>query len=109
MRSFSTVFDLALRTNADYVMDPEFQTMFLRASEWNPAKAATRLVQFLEEKHRLFCQDKPDLLCRDITQDDLDSETLQMLYGDWLVELLVGDMAGRPIDVIQPANATQYN
>lgn len=109
LRTFSAVYDLALRTNASYVTDPEFRMVFLRASGWDPAKAAARLVQFLEEKHKLFCKDKPELLCQDISQHDLDVETLQLLYGDFVVELLVGDMAGRVVDLIRPAKAIQFS
>jgi hypothetical protein len=68
----------------------------LRADDYDPYKAALRLVRHFESKLNLFGE---ELLCKDITQDDLDEETLKCLYSGWIQDLPVRDMAGRVVNV----------
>jgi hypothetical protein len=54
----------------------EFRLSFLRAEQFQPQKAAERLLRYYEEKQRLF---PSVLLARAITISDLDEEAVQHL------------------------------
>ena len=61
-------YNLALSIDATYVLNKEFQLMFLRADQFDTKLAALRLVKHFHLKLQLFGKDK---LCRPIVQDDL--------------------------------------
>lgn len=68
-------YNRAMQLDPNYVQDPKFGLMFLRASRYDPKKAAARLVWFLEKKVEHF---GAQTLCRtlrlsDLTQDDLET------------------------------------
>lgn len=92
-------YDLAYEIDSDYVTNARFRILFLRADLWDPYKAAVRMVRHLEIKLDLFGK---DLLCKDITQDDLDEGTLRCLYSGWVQELPVRDSAGRVVSMMFP-------
>ena len=50
-------YDLAERSNKEYVLDRTFRLMFLRAEHFNAPKASGRLVRFMEGKLELFGKD----------------------------------------------------
>jgi hypothetical protein len=89
-------YELALKINREYVTNRGFRLKFLRADDYDPYNAALRLVRHFETKLDLFGE---ELLCKDITQDDLDEETLKCLYSGWIQDLPVRDMAGRVVNV----------
>jgi hypothetical protein len=93
------VYEQAMQMDASYVNDDRFVLKFLRADGWDPKRAAVRLVKHFKVKLELF---PLDLLCRDITQDDLDPQTLAVLYNEKTLDLPLRDMAGRIITVLIP-------
>ncbi|CAB9528737.1 Transfer protein [Seminavis robusta] len=95
-------YNQALTMNAAYVTSRDFRLMFLRADRFQPWPAAQRLLTHLELKLELF---GPDLLCQEeITQDDLDPTSLQVLYQTWFVDLPVRDRAGRQVVIMLSRN-----
>jgi hypothetical protein len=90
-------YEMALIIDPDYVTNTTFRLMFLRADLFDPYKAALRLARHFEIKLDLFGK---ELLCRDITQDDLDEGTLECLYSGWIQELPLRDTAGRVVSVL---------
>ncbi|CAB9514861.1 expressed unknown protein [Seminavis robusta] len=74
-------YNRALALDSHYVSSREFLLMFLRADRFHPTPAANRL-----------------LIC--ITQDDLDPESLDILYKTWYVDLPVHDRAGRHVSFV---------
>lgn len=85
-------YEQALHMNRAYVEDPKFRLMFLRADRFNPAKAAARVVLFMEKKRRFFGVDS---MCRSLTLDDLDKGDRDALESGFLQLLPVRDRAGR--------------
>jgi hypothetical protein len=92
-------YNQAMQMDASYVHRDEFVLKFLRADGWDPKRAAARLTKHFKVKLDLF---PPELLCRDIMQDDLDPQTLKHLYSDVARDLPLRDMAGRIITFIIP-------
>jgi hypothetical protein len=92
-------YNQAMQMDASYVLGDEFVLKFLRADGWDPKRAAARLTKHFKVKLGLF---PPELLCRDIMQDDLDPQTLKHLYSDVARDLPLRDMAGRIITFIIP-------
>jgi hypothetical protein len=92
-------YNQAMQMDASYVHGDEFVLKFLRADCWDPKRAAARLTKHFKVKLDLF---PPELLCRDIMQDDLDPQTLKYLYGDAIRDLPLRDMAGRIITLVIP-------
>jgi hypothetical protein len=98
--SEKNVYEEAMQMDASYVNNDRFVLKFLRADGWDPKRAAVRLVKHFKVKKEFF---PPDLLCRDITQDDLDPKTMDLLYnGDAIRDLPLRDMAGRTITFMIP-------
>jgi hypothetical protein len=93
------IYEQALQMDSSYVLDDKFVLKFLRTDGWDPKRAAVRLVKHFKVKLELF---PLDLLCRDITQDDLDPQTLAVLYHEQILDLPLRDMAGRIITVLIP-------
>jgi hypothetical protein len=93
------IYQQALQMDASYVNDDQFVLKFLRNDGWDAKRAAARLVKHFKVKLELF---PSDLLCRDITQDDLDPQTVAVLYSDISHDLPLRDMAGRLITFIVP-------
>jgi hypothetical protein len=93
------IYEQALQMDSSYVHDDQFVLKFLRTDGWDPKLAAVRLVKHFKVKLELF---PLDLLCRDITQDDLDPQTLAVLYNEKTLDLPLRDMAGRIITVLIP-------
>jgi len=74
----------------------EFRLSFLRAERYDSKKAATRLVEYFEEKRRLFGVDK---LTTKIQLKDVDAETTECLESGQISLLPGRDRAGRAIIV----------
>jgi hypothetical protein len=89
----------ALQKDPIYVQDKPFRLMFLRTDDWDPDKAAERLAKHFQLKLDLFGE---DLLCQDITQDDLDEGTIELLYSGFIQDLPLRDMAGRVVSIAIP-------
>jgi hypothetical protein len=87
-------YDQAERRNRDYVTDRKFRLMFLRAECFDPPRAASRLVLFLERKLDLF---GPDALWRPLRIDDLNDETRFVVESGRLQLMPRRDRAGRPV------------
>jgi len=94
-----TVYNMAVQMNPAYVERQHFRIMFLRSDFWDPCKAAVRFCKHFEVKLHLFGM---DLLCRDISQDDLDPGTLEILYSSFIHDLPIRDTAGRIVHVFVP-------
>lgn len=88
--------DMATKLNPAYVADRDFRLAFLRADLLDPYKAAQRFARHFQAKLDLF---GPESLVEDITQDHLDSDTLQALYSGLAQYLPLRDRAGRLVHV----------
>lgn len=76
--------------------DRDFRLGFLRAERFNAKKAATRILDFFDEKRALF---GIDLLARKLRLEDLNEETIKVLESGF-IQLLPGrDRAGRAVIV----------
>ena len=73
--------------------------MFLRAENYNPYNAASRMVRFFDEKCELFGADK---LTKDITLDDLDPDDIAALENGFFQLLPEKDCAGRKVFCVFP-------
>ncbi|CAJ1945963.1 unnamed protein product [Cylindrotheca closterium] len=89
-------YDMAESMNPDYVRDPEFRLMFLRSDVFNAYNAALRLIRHFEVKRDLFGVDK---LTQEITQDDLDQESMDCLYMGHSQQLTTPDRSNRIISL----------
>jgi hypothetical protein len=92
-------YEKALEIDSGYVYNRAFRLKFLRADLFDPHKAAIRLAGHLESKLELFGE---ELLCKDITQDDLDQGTLDSVYSGWIQQLPLRDMTGRVVFINFP-------
>eukprot|EP00934_Nitzschia_sp_Nitz4_P001317 Nitzschia sp. Nitz4//scaffold72_size95085//11097//12527//NITZ4_004744-RA/size95085-processed-gene-0.78-mRNA-1//1//CDS//3329557327//1317//frame0 len=92
----------ALQQDSTYVWDPSFRLRFLRAERFDAKAAAKRFLLFFSVKRELF-GDK--LLTKEITQDDLDSDDLEVLYSNVLCCLPVKNTGGRILVVYKMQNA----
>jgi hypothetical protein len=65
--------NMALQTKSAH--DPAFRAMFLGAEDFDPARAAQRMVRHYEHKYNLFGREKldGDIQLKDLSQDDLES------------------------------------
>jgi hypothetical protein len=90
-------YDMAMAQDATYVQNPDFRLMFLRCDLFDPVKAATRFARHFQAKLELF---DSHLLCKDITQDDLNEDgALKCLYSGWTQELPIRDISGRLVSI----------
>eukprot|EP00980_Cylindrotheca_fusiformis_P027849 scaffold22560_cov135-Cylindrotheca_fusiformis.AAC.60 len=90
-------FDRAFQQDCDYVNSQRLK--FLRAENFDPAAAASRMIAFFQIKEDLFGADKlsRDILLRDLSADDLESlraggivSALHLYYvetSNWLVSV----------------------
>ncbi|KAG7360939.1 hypothetical protein IV203_036038 [Nitzschia inconspicua] len=87
-------YNLALSIDPVFVKNQEFRLKFLRADLFDASGAATRFSKHFQAKLELFGR---ALLCKDITQDDLQDEegTLECIYSGWLQDLPIRDISGR--------------
>lgn len=98
-----TAFLQAKQQDEDYVRNRNLLLLFLRAEFFNVHAAALRLVRHFQVKLELF---GPAKLTTDITQDDLDPETMDTLYSGLTQVLPSRDRSGRCICVYN-ANGQQ--
>jgi len=85
----------ALTMDEAYARDKTFLLKFLRAERFDVQKAATRVAKFFQMKADLFGIDK---LTNDIIQDDLDEETMEVLYAGLAIQRLrETDQSGRTV------------
>lgn len=89
-------YDIAERMDADYVQNPEFRLMFLRADLFDAQNAALRFIRHFQTKKDLFGIEK---LTLDITQDDLDKEAMDSLYVGYAQHLQTPDRSNRIISL----------
>ena len=87
-------YEIAEQENKMYVTDPKFRLMFLRADGFNPEKAATRLVGFLEGKLRYFGE---SLLTKRIQFSDLHDDVQACVKAGHMQVLPSRDQSDRPI------------
>jgi len=85
-----SAYNMAEQQNRAYVTDSKFRLMFLRATNFDPKKAAIRLVAFFEGKLRFFGQ---ETLTRQIRFNDLDRDD----QACHMQILPCRDRSGRPI------------
>ncbi len=89
-----TVYEEAEQLSQTFVRDRHFRTKFLRAEQFEPYKAAQRMLRFFECKKELFGRDK---LVKEITMEDLDEDDMEALRsGDGQISPF-RDACGRPI------------
>jgi hypothetical protein len=88
-----SVYDLAKEQDENYVKALDFQLKFLRADNFNPVKAAARMLKYLEAKQKLFGSDK---LTKNITLNhDFSAEDLQVARSGLGSLLPLRDRTGR--------------
>lgn len=91
-----TAYGVAKEMNPEYVTNRDFQLKFLRADRFDAKAAALRLARHFEVKLELFGK---ETLGRDIVQDDLDEESLEILHAGKIQKLPDRDRAGRAVFV----------
>eukprot|EP00538_Stauroneis_constricta_P002208 CAMPEP_0119555002 /NCGR_PEP_ID=MMETSP1352-20130426/7332_1 /TAXON_ID=265584 /ORGANISM="Stauroneis constricta, Strain CCMP1120" /LENGTH=499 /DNA_ID=CAMNT_0007601687 /DNA_START=28 /DNA_END=1527 /DNA_ORIENTATION=- len=87
-------YDMAFQKSPEYVSNPKFRLMFLRATHFNPKNAASRFVSFLERKLDVFGE---ELLTKDIKMTDLNAEALDFFQSGKAQILPLKDSAGRVV------------
>ncbi len=104
-RNDVTAYELAKQQNRAFVEDVVFLLKFLRADSFNVEKAAERIRTHFEVKLELFGL---DLLTKDIIQDHLDKETIDVVYSGRLQGLRQRDRAGRIVGIrfMQPTTVS---
>jgi hypothetical protein len=98
-------FQKAESMNWDYVQNPEFRLMFIRADRFDVKSAALRFVRHFQVKLDLFGEEK---LAMDITQDDLDRDSMEAVYSGLAQLLPEPDRGGRAV-LLWNANGAQYS
>jgi hypothetical protein len=98
-------FQKAESMNRDYVQNLDFKLMFIRADRFDVKSAALRFVRHFQVKLDLFGEEK---LAMDITQDDLDSDSMEAVYSGLAQLLPVPDRGGRAV-MLWNANGAQYS
>eukprot|EP00934_Nitzschia_sp_Nitz4_P005336 Nitzschia sp. Nitz4//scaffold60_size111251//36487//38209//NITZ4_004143-RA/size111251-processed-gene-0.22-mRNA-1//1//CDS//3329555552//5326//frame0 len=89
-------YSLAVSIKPSYVHNNNFLCMFLRTDDWNPERAANRIVLHFDVKLSIYGS---ELLCKDVTQDDLTPGALEALYSGYIQDLPIRDTAGRVVSV----------
>jgi hypothetical protein len=100
-RSTSGSYELALRTTKgrSYAENPKFRLVFLRCERFDAEKAATRYLSYFDLVHYLFGE---ELLCRDVTMDDLGPKEIKELRKGHIQFLSQRDSAGRAVQFLNP-------
>lgn len=93
-----TALQLAQTLDFAYVADIEMRLMFLRSTDYDPIRAAEKMVYFFEVKRECFGVEK---LAKDITLEDLEQEDKDIIKSGYLQVLPFKDMSGREIMMIQ--------
>eukprot|EP00980_Cylindrotheca_fusiformis_P029841 scaffold23925_cov157-Cylindrotheca_fusiformis.AAC.4 len=104
LRKDSEAYLLAKEMDSSYVENREFRLMFLRADRFAVKAAALRIVRHFQVKLELFGKEK---LALDITQDDLDEETMESLYAPIPRILRTRDRSGRVVSLWKVDRRTQ--
>ena len=94
-----SAYDEAKQMDSEYVMDNDFRLKFLRADRFDSKQAALRLARHFQAKLELFGKEK---LVSNITQDDLDTNSLCVLNYGYPQLLPLRDRAGRIVCVWFP-------
>ena len=87
----SKAWEYALQ-NTQLAHDPTFRLMFLRAEEYDPTRAAIRVIRHFDHKAMLFGKDKLD---QTIRLSDLNGDDLESLSCGGFQFLPVADRGGR--------------
>ena len=90
-------YNLALSLDRSYVTNPLFRIKFLRGERFNVSAAARKLVHHFQSKLELFGSTK---LVKDIEQDDLHEDDMEMLYNGRFQELSKKDNSGRTVRIL---------
>eukprot|EP00934_Nitzschia_sp_Nitz4_P001037 Nitzschia sp. Nitz4//scaffold72_size95085//9529//10647//NITZ4_004743-RA/size95085-augustus-gene-0.63-mRNA-1//1//CDS//3329557324//1037//frame0 len=89
-------YKLALKQNPMFVQSSQLRLRFLRADRFDPKAAAKRFILHFNLKQEFFGE---KLLTKDITQDDLEPEDLDVLYNCVAYCMPIKDPAGRLLTV----------
>ena len=89
-----SAYELAEEQNKEYVTNPTFRIMFLRASAFHPGKAAARLVGYFEGILKYFGE---SLLTKRIQYSDLNSDDQACAKAGHLQILPSRDRSGRVV------------
>lgn len=82
----------AWHRDREYVENPKFRLMFLRADRFDPAQAAARLVLFMEKKQQHFGE---DTLTRSLQLSDLKADDLVTIKKGAMQVVPKRDRSGR--------------
>ena len=91
---YKQAYEKAAFLSSAYVTDPDFVIYFLRTDNYNPRKAAIRLVEHFKYKLELFGE---HTLVRDIMYDDLSEVEKNILNSGFVYCLPKPDRAGRHV------------
>ena len=89
-----TSYELAESLSPEYVQNPDFRLMFIRADFYVTKAAAERMIKFFDFKKRLF---GTELLGREITLNDFDEDGMAVMKSGYAQISPYRDMSGRPI------------
>eukprot|EP00934_Nitzschia_sp_Nitz4_P008950 Nitzschia sp. Nitz4//scaffold18_size181773//8608//10629//NITZ4_001890-RA/size181773-snap-gene-0.254-mRNA-1//1//CDS//3329539936//8940//frame0 len=84
----------AIELNRSYIHSEGFQLQFLRSQRWNARQAASRLVDFLDMKRRLFGE---GCLARPVAISDLSRDDRKSLDSGFFQVVPTRDVAGRTV------------
>jgi hypothetical protein len=90
----NSVYEEAEQLSEEFVRNPHFRVMFLRAENFDSRQAAERMLRFFTLKKGLFGRDK---LVKKITLQDLDEDDLESLRAGEGQISSFRDAAGRPV------------
>ena len=93
-------YDLAWEQNMSYATDTKRRICFLRATRFDPKRAAQRFVDFLKYKNEIF---GPNKLTKRITLEDLGHDGLKALQKGAQQVLTTRDTSGRVVVLGQPS------
>jgi hypothetical protein len=86
--------------NTEYVSDPAFRIMFLRSENFDPKKAAKKMISHFQIKRELF--GSGDVLGREVRLSDLTEDDMESLESGFIQVLPTRDAAGRSIFCLAP-------
>jgi hypothetical protein len=95
----TAAYHLAEALSSEFVEDKKLRISFLRTDDFDPKKAAERMVRYFDFKQSLFGTER---LCKTITYADLGSDIPFLEMGPMQV-LPVRDGAGRPVVIMFPS------
>ena len=98
-------YSMAESINQDYVRNPDLRLKFLRGERFNVCRAAHKMVKHFELKRSLFGVSR---LVKNIEQEDLSEEDIEVLYSGYAQWLPQKDSSHRTVFIIFPLMSSKH-